>query len=256
MSLSFGWTAATGTCHNSWHDVNGRAEIGGLPGDRIEVFRQKSIRPQIEGSPPGLLRHHKWSPGGRYVTFTANAEAGTPDDLLLDLRSGLVHRYKFSLYDQCWKQDETLFLVNASLNTPRAVYLIDTRNGRHHNISDDFRKALGPDFKITLVSSQWTPDGAHVILYNFEESAGVHRGYVVNPAPFKVECSREDILGWSPLPNWVIAQHGNSCSWLNYKDGRTARIAGWVNDWTWGIGGKVAARIDNGVVKVFEPQLP
>ncbi|MDB4673400.1 hypothetical protein OAF27_01170 [Verrucomicrobiales bacterium] len=232
-----------------------RANINDLPDNRTEVFRQPSLRQDYDREAPDLL-YHKWSPKRRYVTLFGYAEAGSPDNLLLDVENGTVHRYKFDLDYQCWKPDDSLLLVNDSLYEPRAVYLIDPSTGEVSDLSDEFRRQFGSDLDVRLVSNQWTPDGAHVLLYTDGGSTAHLRGCIVDPSPFKLIHSQKGILKRSPFPDWVLVQGGNNFGWLNYKNGSTAPIAGWVNDWTWSLDGTHAARIEEGVIQVFEPELP
>jgi len=255
---SFSWlsgeevafSTTTGDALVFWH-----AKLAELPGKRTEIFRDKFHGHSFEGPPPRLL-HHWWSPQGRYVTFFASTEHGVPDNLMLDVRTGRVQRYPFPLNDQCWKPDDSRVLVNDRLTKPRAIYLLDPATGRISDLSADFQREFGADFAVTIVSSQWTADGKHVILYSNEGSTAIHRGCVVGLEPFRVKYSQDKILRRSPFADWVLVQGGNAFSWLNYMDHSTAPISGWVNDWIWSSDGSVAAKIDGGVVQVFEPELP
>jgi hypothetical protein len=129
--------------------------------------------------------------------------------------------------------------------------------GKIDDLSVDFEKAFGRDRDMTLVAPVWTPDGKYVVLYvNSAESTALQTGCLIQPKPFKVAYSTDQIIRWSPWPGWVLLQGSMSFKWINYDGSATAHIQGWPNDWTWSANGHYAAQIHGGKIEILKPQLP
>jgi hypothetical protein len=177
-------------------------------------------------------------------------------DAILDAQTGKIQSFPFSLYYQCWKPDGSELLVDDKFGEGHRTFLVDPVTGKTDDLSIDFKKEFGRR-DITLVAPLWTLDGRYVILYaTSTESTAIQQGYLIQPKPFKVVLSTNQIIRWSPMPGWVLLQGEMSFKWINYEGNTTAPIRGWPNDWTWSLNGRLAARIDDGKIEILKPKLP
>jgi len=240
-----------------------RWQIADPPAKRVKVYaeNQESHFENLDNRPPNQnsVGSYQWSPNGRFVTFWSRARQSQGEDALLDLETGAVHTFPFSLFYQCWKPDCTAVLVQDKFsNDDRTlVMLVDPVTGDKLDLTKDFEKEFGSHMKLTFVAPLWTPDGKYVLLYNTSErSTALQRGCLIQLNPFKILMEKDQILRWSPVPGWVLLQGDNTFKWLDYAGNRTANISGWPNDWRWSNDGSYAATISGQKIKIFKPELP
>jgi len=199
----------------------------------------------------------QWSPAGRYACFRIRAATNGWSDVILDVKTGVLNQFSFSLLYQCWKSDDSALIVDDALGEPHRTVLINPATGEMQDLSKNFRKLLSGDRHITLVAPTWTPDGKKIIFYaDSLKSTAVQQGYVIEPKPFKVIFSTNQIIHWSPIPGWVLLQGSMSFKWLKDDGSLTAPIQGWPNDWTWSKTGKYAAKVDSEKITIIQPALP
>lgn len=234
-----------------------RYDVSAPTTGRMRIYTEPSPVVGREGLPPDL-RDDQWSPNGRFAAFISFRNTRDGEDVLLDVKTQAIHAFSFSLYYQCWKPDSSALLVNDKFADGSPFYLIDPTTGESQDLTPAFAKEFGPKMNVTLVSRLWTPDEKYVVLYPNEDEGffARDRGFVVQPVPFEVILSKNQILRRSPIPDWFLLQGLMTFEWIDISGQKTATIQGWVNDWTWSDDGRLAARIDDGHVKIFRPSLP
>ena len=220
-----------------------------------------------EMSPPAL-RRDSWSPNGRFVIFNRHLSGGNNEGLL-DVATGEVRTFPFSLYYNYWKPDGSSVLIHIhdQHKDKKQIVLIDTITGHIDDLTDEFMKAFGQNLGINFVSPVWTPDGKHVILHNTKhlppaspDGPGRNKstGYLIQLQPFQIVLSNDRFIRWSPIPGWVLLQgdRDDTFDWMNYAGTETVKLNGWPNNWTWSPDRRHAAQIKSGKVVVFQPRIP
>jgi hypothetical protein len=204
-----------------------------------------------------LLRDH-FAPDGRAVLFR---RAGDSQHALLIMTKAKVVPLGGTVSQLTWRNDGAAVFVEVDRWKAgrRRLLLIDARTGRVTDLTAQQQRTLGARRELTLVSPRWTADDRFVVLYTTSvRSTAEHRGLVIQPHPWKIVLSRQQIIRRSPLPGWVLQQGSSDFHWLSYGSGPTIirRLRGWPNAWVWASNGRRAARVVDKRVEVFAPRSP